>query len=63
MNNDLIKAEARRWAVPLWQIAEQIGISEATMTRRLRKELSQEETDKMFDIIHDIVKTRKEVSL
>lgn len=63
MNNELIRAEARRWAVPFWQIAEQMDISEATMTRRLRKELSQEETAKMLDIIQDIVKMRKEMSL
>lgn len=43
MANEDIKLEARGNGVPLWQIAEKLGISEPTITRRLRKELTAEE--------------------
>lgn len=59
MNNELIRAEARRWAVPLWQIAERLGISEATMTRRLRKELSETESEEIMRIIKENADKKK----
>ena len=38
-NNQVIRREARACNVPLWRIAVRLGISEPTMTRRLRTEL------------------------
>ena len=42
MNNQDIRAEAREKGVFLYQIAERLGKSEATMTRLMRRELSPE---------------------
>lgn len=39
MANTDIRTTARENRVTLWQIADHIGVSEATMTRMLRKEL------------------------
>ena len=39
-NNQAIRREARACNVPLWRIAVRLGISEPTMTRRLRTERS-----------------------
>ena len=42
-NNQAIRREARACNVPLWRIAVRLGISEPTMTRRLRAELPADE--------------------
>ncbi len=54
MANEDVKLEARGNGVPLWQIAEKLGISEPTITRRLRKELNAEEKAKIRAIIAEI---------
>ena len=49
-NADL-RTEARAACVPLWRIGEFLGISEPTMTRRLRNELPTDEKIKIRGII------------
>lgn len=53
-NNQVIRREARACNVPLWRIAVRLGISEPTMTRRLRRELPEEERQKILDVIHQL---------
>ncbi len=61
-NNQVIRREARACNVPLWRIAVRLGISEPTMTRRLRKELPEEERQKILDVIHQLAEeTDREV--
>lgn len=55
MTNMDIRFRARVAGVPLWKIAEKMGISEPTIMRRLRKELSPEEKQKYFDAIQTIL--------
>ncbi len=57
-NQDL-RTVAKAAKVPLWMIAEELGISEPTMTRRLRRELDSEEQVKIINIVAEIAK-RKE---
>ena len=57
-NSELRKA-ARSCGVPLWMLAAELGISEPTMTRRLRQELPTKEREKLLSIVVDIAK-RKE---
>lgn len=52
--NDDVRKEARKSRVPLWAISNALGISEATMTRKLRCELSAEEKSSILDIIHSL---------
>ncbi len=58
-NNDLRKAA--RWAkVPFWAIAAELGISEPTMSRRLRQELTEGEKGKIMSIIANLAKQEAE---
>ncbi len=49
-NND-IRTKATKAGVRLWEIAEQLGINDGNFSRKLRRELPQEEKDKIFRII------------
>lgn len=51
MKNKDIRLKAERAGVKLWQIAEMLGITDSTFSRKLRKELSAEEKEKIFCII------------
>ena len=52
-NNDIREA-ARKKGVRLWEIAEHLRISDPTMTRKLRKELTDREKALYFNIIDQI---------
>lgn len=52
-NND-IKTTAKNKGVMLWQIAEALGIADATLSRKLRHELPAEEKQKIFKIIDEL---------
>lgn len=54
MKNDIIRKKARENRVPIWKIALALGISEATMTRRLRVELPAEERNVICSIIDQL---------
>ena len=50
-NLDIRKA-AKAAKVPLWKLAASLGFSEATMTRKLRSALSEDEKRKFFEQIN-----------
>lgn len=52
--NTDIRRTAKANGVPLWKIALAMSISEPTMTRRLRQELSPDEKAKYFEIINEL---------
>lgn len=54
MNNADVRETAKRAGVFLYQIAKAMGISEPTMTRKLRYELSDSEKRQMLEIIRCI---------
>ena len=56
MSNKDIRELNKSHKIPLWKIAQYLGISEATMTRKLRHELPQEEKEKIFTIIEELAK-------
>lgn len=56
MRNTEIKREAREQSVRLWQIAEKMHISEATITRMFRKEFTDKEKAEMQSLITQIAK-------
>lgn len=58
MYNADIRAEAKAKGVFLYDIAEKLGISEPTMTRRMRRELSEPQKAEMRNIIAEISKAR-----
>jgi transposase-like protein len=56
MANNNIRLMARGAGVPFWRIAQVLGISEPTMTRKLRNELSAKEKAKIRKIIKELKK-------
>lgn len=56
--NLAIKSEARKKGVHLWEIAERIGITDSTFSKRLRRELSDSEQENVLEIIEQIFNER-----
>ena len=54
MYNQDIRQKAERSGVRLWQIAEALGVADCNFSRKLRKELPQEEIEKIFSIIEKL---------
>ena len=52
--NEDIRKLAKAKQVCLYQIADKLGINDGNFSRRLRKELSEEEKKTIFDIIESI---------
>ena len=51
MANMKIRLAARGAGVPLWRIAKEMGISEPTITRMLRNELSETDQARVLAVI------------
>lgn len=51
MKNQDIRRMAAGAGVKLWQIADALGIADCSLSRKLRKELPQEEKEEIFSII------------
>ena len=56
MANKEIKLAAAGAGVKLWQIAEAMGIADCSLSRKLRKELSDEEKKRVMAIISELAK-------
>lgn len=54
MSNQDIRCTAAGAEVKLWQIADALGIADCNFSRKLRKELPQDEKEKIFSIIRDL---------
>lgn len=52
--NSKIKNYARLKKVKLWQVAEKLGLHDSNFSRKLRHELSEEETEQIIKIIDDL---------
>lgn len=55
LTNIELREYAKRNNVPLWMLAEHLGFSEPTMTRKLRRDLSPEDREKFLTAIDTIV--------
>ncbi|MCI7649353.1 MAG: hypothetical protein SO436_04025 [Oscillospiraceae bacterium] len=60
MQNADIRTAAKNADVKLWQIADKLGINDGNFSRRLRRELPQEEKEKIFGIIAALTKETKQ---
>ena len=54
MSNQDIRRTAAGAGVRLWQIADALGIADCSLSRKLRKELPQEEKEEIFTIIQKL---------
>lgn len=59
MKNSQIRNKAKQSNIHLWQIANKLGITDSTFSRKLRFELSEDETKKILDIIDELAKENK----
>lgn len=55
MNAD-IKEKAVASNVRLWRVADALGIADTTLSKKLRKELPENEKERIFDIIENLSK-------
>lgn len=58
--NEGIRKELRAEGIYLWEIAHALGVSEGTMTRKMRFELSEQDKRAFKDAIRTIKKERRE---
>lgn len=56
MKNSDIREAAKAAGVKLWQIADKLGITDGNFSRKLRKELSTDDKQKILTIIDDLSK-------
>ena len=61
MRNMEIKKEAREQGVRMWQIAEMMEVSEATITRKFRKELTDTEKTEIRGLIDRSAKQNRQI--
>ena len=61
MKNNDIKEAAKRAGVRLWQVAEAYGMNDGNFSRKLRKELPQEEKEKILEIIDRLAQEKQGV--
>ena len=51
MKNECIREELKKRNLKQWELAKMLGVSEFTLTRRLREELPEEEKKKILEVI------------
>lgn len=59
MTNAEIRSTAKTAGVRQWQIAEKLGISEFTLTRRMRHDLTQEQQKEILNAIIELAEEAK----
>lgn len=58
--NKEFRADMKAAGIRLWEIANEIGVSEATITRRLRDEMNDEAREQLTQAAQRIKERRKE---
>lgn len=58
LSNMDIRLTAKEYGVPLWEVADALGISEPTLTRKLRRELDAESKKTILNTIKTICLTK-----
>ena len=61
MNNKDIRNAAGGYGIRLWQVAEAIGMNESAFSRKLRRELPQEEKQRILAAIDRLAQEKREV--
>lgn len=58
MQNAEIRNTLKENNILQWQLADKLGVSETTLVKKLRYELSKEEKQKIFDIISQMLNSQ-----
>mgnify|MGYP001072246537 FL=1 len=56
MKNLELRKAAKAAGIPLWRIADAIGVGEATITRKLRHELPENEKKQLLNLIKQLAR-------
>lgn len=56
MNNIEVRNRLKELKITQWRLAEKLNIGETTLVRKLRKELNNEEKEKILKIINTLKK-------
>lgn len=59
MRNKEIREAAKRAGICLWQIAERLGMNDGNFSRKLRRELTQEEREEIMGIIAELEREKE----
>ena len=59
MTNTEIRDQAKALNVKLWQIADCLGVTDSTFSRKLRKELPEPEKSRILEIIENLSKQKE----
>lgn len=59
MSNEDIRIAAKSAGVKLWEIAEAFGLNDGNFSRKLRRELSDADRERIMGIIHEIAGRRE----
>ena len=54
MKNKDLRMHALESDVPLWKVAEELGMADSSLSRKLRKELSEGEKERIIAVIDDL---------
>ena len=54
MKNQRVRQAAREAGVKLWQVAERLGLNDGKFSRKLRRELPEEEQNGIIHIIQEL---------
>jgi predicted XRE-type DNA-binding protein len=60
VENVEIRSAYMQAGIKQWKLAEALGISETHFSRKLRKELPQEEKEKILETIHRLAQEKQE---
>ena len=58
--NEKIRIEAKRNGVFLWEVADRLELTDGNFSRKLRRELPEEDQARILGIIHSIAIEREE---
>ena len=61
MCNKEIREAAKKAGVHLWQVADACGVNDGNFSRKLRRELSQEEKQRILDAIDRLAQEKQGV--
>lgn len=56
MTNIEVRTEMRKMRIFSYEVAAELGIAETSLSRKMRKELSQEEKKEIIEVIHKLAK-------
>lgn len=59
MRNEGIRELAKSKGVLLWQIADKLGITDGSFSRKLRHELTPQEQERVLQIIDELLKDKQ----